>query len=115
MAQATQPRRNIPVGTVVLCPHCKGEHVTRGPKHCREPWLFVDCPVAGVQFAGVWLQSDPDVLRQRVAARTGDASDADVAVLEKQLAAAPPPPADWTLVTDHDFDSEARKLIELLA
>jgi aminoglycoside phosphotransferase family enzyme/predicted kinase len=69
---------------------------------------------AGVQFAGVWLQSDPELLRQRVAARTGDASDADLAVLEAQLADAPPPPQDWTLVTDHDFDSEARKLTELL-
>jgi predicted kinase len=40
----------------------------------------------GVAFEGVWLEADPDVLRARVAARTGDASDADVAVLERQLA-----------------------------
>ena len=39
---------------------------------------------AGVQFAGVWLQSDPELLRQRVAARTGDASDADAAVVARQ-------------------------------
>ena len=38
-----------------------------------------------VDVAGVWLEADPDVLRARVAARTGDASDADVAVLEAQL------------------------------
>jgi aminoglycoside phosphotransferase family enzyme/predicted kinase len=69
---------------------------------------------AGVQFAGVWLQSDPDLLRQRVAARTGDASDADLAVLEAQLADAPEPPAGWHLVTDHDFDNEARILCERL-
>lgn len=69
---------------------------------------------AGVQFAGVWLQSDPDVLRQRVAARTGDASDADIAVLEAQLANPPAPPAGWHLVTDHDFDKEARILCERL-
>ena len=70
---------------------------------------------AGVRFEGVWLQSDPDVLRTRVAARTGDASDADIAVLEKQLASPAPAPSGWTLVTDADFDHEARKLIELLA
>lgn len=41
---------------------------------------------AGVDFQGLWLEAAPDVLRARVAARTGDASDADVAVLERQLA-----------------------------
>ncbi|OYX04352.1 MAG: gluconate kinase [Caulobacter vibrioides] len=41
---------------------------------------------AGVAFEGLWLEAAPDVLRARVAARTGDASDADVAVLERQLA-----------------------------
>ncbi len=40
---------------------------------------------AGVEFEGLWLEAAPDVLRARVAARTGDASDADVAVLERQL------------------------------
>lgn len=69
---------------------------------------------AGVRFAGVWLQSDPDLLRQRVGARTGDASDADLAVLEAQLADEPQPPAGWHLVTDHDFDNEARILCERL-
>ena len=69
---------------------------------------------AGVAFEGVWLQSDPAVLRARVAKRRGDASDADVAVLEAQLADYAGPPPDWTLVTDEDFDSEARKLTERL-
>jgi len=69
---------------------------------------------AGVQFAGVWLQSDPELLRQRVAARTGDASDADLAVLEAQLASPSAPPSGWHLVTDHDFDNEARILCERL-
>ena len=35
---------------------------------------------------GLWLDAAPDVLRARVSARTGDASDADLAVLERQLA-----------------------------
>lgn len=40
---------------------------------------------AGVPFAGFWLEAEPSVLRARLAARRGDASDADAAVLEKQL------------------------------
>ena len=40
---------------------------------------------AGVRFDGLWLEAPADVLRARVAGRTGDVSDADVAVLERQL------------------------------
>ncbi|MEM8986595.1 MAG: AAA family ATPase [Pseudomonadota bacterium] len=40
---------------------------------------------AGAPFFGFWLEADPSVLKARVAARTGDASDADVGVLERQL------------------------------
>lgn len=40
---------------------------------------------AGLRFDGVWLDAPADVLRLRVAGRTGDVSDADVAVLERQL------------------------------
>ena len=40
---------------------------------------------AGAPFAGLWLEAPPEVLRARVTARTGDASDADARVLEKQL------------------------------
>ncbi len=41
---------------------------------------------AGAPFIGLWLDAPAEVLRQRVAGRKGDASDATVAVLEKQLA-----------------------------
>jgi aminoglycoside phosphotransferase family enzyme/predicted kinase len=41
-----------------------------------------DC---GVPFDGVWLEAPKRVLQDRVKARTGDASDATVEVLEKQL------------------------------
>jgi hypothetical protein len=41
---------------------------------------------AGVPFTGLWLEAPQDVLEQRLARRTGDASDADAAVLRKQLA-----------------------------
>ena len=40
----------------------------------------------GAPFDGIWMEAEPEVLRARVAARTGDASDADVGVLERQLA-----------------------------
>jgi hypothetical protein len=39
----------------------------------------------GAQFAGFWLEADPAVLKARVLARRGDASDADAAVVETQL------------------------------
>jgi len=70
---------------------------------------------AGVAFEGVWLESDPEVLRARIAARRGDASDADLAVLEAQLRDYSGPPQGWTVVTDDDFDAEARILIERLS
>lgn len=36
-------------------------------------------------FVGLWLEAPPEVLRARVAARRGDASDATAAVVEQQL------------------------------
>jgi predicted kinase len=42
---------------------------------------------AGVPFAGLWLDAAPETLRARVEARTGDASDADAAVVEAQTRA----------------------------
>lgn len=56
--------------------------------------LAVHC---GVPFNGVWLEAPGEVLRERVAARTGDASDADVRVLESQLAR-DPGPISWKVV-----------------
>ena len=52
----------------------------------RAECLAADC---GAAFAGVWLQAAPATLQGRVAARQGDASDADAAVLERQLGADP--------------------------
>ena len=39
---------------------------------------------AGCAFAGLWLEAPADLLRARVAARQGDASDATPAVVERQ-------------------------------
>ena len=52
---------------------------------------------AGVPFSGLWLTAPADVLRARIAARVGDASDADAAVLEAQLAH-PLGAVDWVEV-----------------
>ena len=41
---------------------------------------------AGVGFVGLWLETDPAILKRRVADRHGDASDAGVAVVDRQLA-----------------------------
>ena len=43
----------------------------------------------GVPFAGIWLEGAPDLLRARLDARRGDASDADAAILAEQLGGDP--------------------------
>jgi aminoglycoside phosphotransferase family enzyme/predicted kinase len=40
---------------------------------------------AGVSFTGLWLEAPPDIMRQRVATRTRDVSDATARVIEEQL------------------------------
>jgi predicted kinase len=52
---------------------------------------------AGTPFRGLWLQAPAAVLEARVAARSGDASDAGVEVLRSQLAR-DPGPMDWRLL-----------------
>ncbi|MBI1182178.1 MAG: AAA family ATPase [Alphaproteobacteria bacterium] len=49
----------------------------------------------GLRFSGLWLDAPEGVLRARVAARTGDPSDADVAVLARQLSQNPGS-IEWT-------------------
>ena len=51
----------------------------------------------GAAFWGFWLQADPAVIAERLAARkngSGDASDADAAVADKQMSTVEPP-QDW--------------------
>jgi len=55
----------------------------------------------GVRFDGLWLEAPLDLLRARVEARRGDASDADAAVLAA-AAARDPGPIDW-----HRVDASA--------
>ena len=49
---------------------------------------------AGVPFAGLWLEAPLEVLEARLAARRGDASDADPAVV-RAFAARDPGPISW--------------------
>ena len=48
-------------------------------------------------FHGFWMEAPEDVLRQRLRAREGDASDADEGVLDAQLRAGPGE-IDWTRI-----------------
>jgi predicted kinase len=61
------------------------------------------------RFLGVWLQAPLAVLEQRVTARRGDASDADVAVL-RHAAAHDPGARDWLAVEAVDADAALAKV-----
>ena len=52
---------------------------------------------AGVRFLGVWLFAPLSLLEQRIAARSGDASDATVEVLRRS-AQEDPGPGNWLQV-----------------
>ena len=67
---------------------------------------------AGVAFRGFWLEAPLGVLESRLAARRGDASDADVAVL-REAAARDPGPIAWERLdaSDPAVGDRARSLI----
>ena len=69
----------------------------------------IEAAACGAPFHGFWLQAPLDVLRARVAARTGDASDATVAVLEA-AASRDPGRVSW-----HALDAAADPLPAALA
>jgi predicted kinase len=64
---------------------------------------------ACVPFQGAWLQGRPDELRARLDARTGDASDADAAVLDEQLDR-DPGVIDWQVHDAADLAGAADRL-----
>jgi aminoglycoside phosphotransferase family enzyme/predicted kinase len=67
---------------------------------------------AGSPFHGLWLEAPLGVLESRLAARRGDASDADVAVL-REAAARDPGPIAWVRLdaSDPAVQDRARGLI----
>jgi len=71
----------------------------------RAEQLARDC---GVPFHGVWLEAPLTALRDRVVARTGDASDATVETLDDQLARLKVE-ADWTRVDTSESIEAAAK------
>lgn len=66
---------------------------------------------AFVPFRGVWLEGDAGQLRERLAARTGDASDAGPAVLDEQLARDPGPLGDWLRLDAADLEGAERRML----
>jgi aminoglycoside phosphotransferase family enzyme/predicted kinase len=58
-------------------------------------------------FRGLWLQGRADMLAERLAARTGDASDAGPNVLEQQLGS-DPGPIDWAVADAGDLQAASR-------
>jgi len=69
---------------------------------------------AGCPFQGLWLSAPSDVLFRRVAVRSGDASDADTAVVQQQLAY-DTGPVSWSLIDARgsleEVQAKAQKLI----
>jgi aminoglycoside phosphotransferase family enzyme/predicted kinase len=64
---------------------------------------------AEVPFTGLWLDAGPATLLRRVSSRAGDASDADVAVVGRQLQAVRTP-IDWPSI---DADGRAERTLRL--
>jgi hypothetical protein len=62
-----------------------------------------------VPFRGVWLQGGAAMLSQRLAARSGDASDAGPAILDEQLAR-DPGPIDWEIADAADLVGVAARI-----
>lgn len=77
-ALARRARRLLMAGRSVVCDAVYGE-----------PWQRQQIEAVardlGVSFAAFWLEAPVEVLERRVASRAGDASDADIAVLRRQL------------------------------
>ena len=63
----------------------------------RDPARRAQAMALHASARGFWLDAPAEVLRARVGARTCDASDADLQVLERQLALARPV-GDWVLI-----------------
>jgi predicted kinase len=66
-----------------------------------------------VPFLGVWLTAAPEVLRARVAARRGDASDADLRVVESALRG-DPGAGDWVQVDATDAEAASGAILDAL-
>src|SRR5262249_32251381 len=69
----------------------------------------------GATFSAFWLDADIELLRERLASRHGDASDADINALEKQLETVDAPD-DWVRIdTTGTIAATANALLERLS
>jgi aminoglycoside phosphotransferase family enzyme/predicted kinase len=74
----TQAAALLAAGTTVVCDAVFARESERGA-------VAAVATAARVPFTGLWLEAPPATLEARVARRTGDASDATVAVLDAQI------------------------------
>lgn len=65
---------------------------------------------AKVRFTGIWLEGKAELLKARIAARRGDASDADASVLARQLSRDLGPIAWRCVAAGSDFAAETDRL-----
>ena len=63
-----------------------------------------------VPFVGLWMEAPPEVLRSRVSLRTGDASDATVEVVDRQLSRASTV-VGWSTIDSRDGDAALAKAV----
>lgn len=73
----------------------------------------IEAAASAAPFTGLWLTAPAEVLEARVSARSGDASDADAAVLRRVLAVDPGPIGWQVLDATHDPAPAARRLLGL--
>ena len=66
----------------------------------------------GVPFTGLWLEAPPNVMRDRVAARTGDVSDATPEVVDSQLGYAIGPHSFAVIDASKPLDQVAAACLE---
>jgi predicted kinase len=64
----------------------------------------------GATLEGVWLTADEAVLRQRVSNRAGGASDATIAILERQLQTGAPPSNWFTMAAERAPETLATEI-----
>lgn len=77
-ALKTEARAAVEAGSDVII-----DAVSAKPEERAAFWALARS--LGVGFQGLWLEAPAEILRQRVGARRNDPSDADLAVLERQL------------------------------
>lgn len=70
---------------------------------------------AGIPFVGLWLEAPPDILKERVAHRVNDASDATTAVLAQQLHHTVPPSSWHHLDTGGERDQCLTLALDVLS